>query len=213
VDPQPAGTRLDHVFVFVDGPTAARAAEAAGLVPTHRRVHHRQGTANACFRFGPVFLELLWVHDAAELRSEAVARTGLWARSQWRSRGTCPFGVCLRGQPAFPTWAYTVPFPAGISVQMAQTSSRADEPLVFTFPATEAKQPPSVQPLGCSITTVELAYPVAGPPSDAVQAVQAVQAGMVTVRDAPEPHLTLTVDEGVRGRSFEVPEALLTVTY
>ncbi|MFT4976091.1 MAG: hypothetical protein ACI8S6_001986 [Myxococcota bacterium] len=136
---------LDHIFVFVsDGAAAERAAVAAGLVPTHRRRHRGQGAENVCFRFGDIFVELLWACDQDELVSAAVAPTGLLERSRWRAGGVCPFGVCVRTsqrQPPFETWPYSVPFPAGMSVAMASTSRRATEPLVFAVVALDAPEP------------------------------------------------------------------------
>lgn len=195
---------LDHLFVFVeDGALAEKAALDAGLVPTHRRIHPGQGTENVCFRFGSVFLELLWVRDVDEIRSEAVARTGLWPRSQWRSVPACPFGVCLRGTPTFPSWTYSVPFPPGMSVEISTRSEQPDQALVFAISGPAGEPPPSVQPLGREISSVELAYPGADVPV-------LVDAGL-RVRSAEVPRVTLTIDGGTRGERIDVDEALLTI--
>ena len=198
--------QLDHVFVFVeDGAAAVAAVEAAGLRVTHRRRHHRQGTENACFGFGAVFVELLWVVDPAEVQSPAVERTGLWGRSQWVRTGACPFGVCVRGTLPGPTWTYAVPFPPGMSVEMAADSARAGHPLRFAFGAPGARSGVH-QPDQASITGLELAYPAAGTGPTAV-----LEKVGVTQRVSNEPWLTLELDGGLRGTTTRVPAARLCV--
>lgn len=190
---------LDHVFVFVDDlARAERSAVEAGLVPTHRRRHPGQGTENVCFGFGSAFLELLRVCDPSEITSERVLPTGLWARSRWRTTGACPFGVCLRGAPTFPTWTYDVPFPPGISVEMSSDSAVASVPLLFAF-AGAATGRTAVQPLGRSITAVALDHPGAIP--DRVPAL--TTAGVVERPGVPR--LGLTIDGGRRGVAIDIP--------
>lgn len=195
---------LDHVFVFVeDGEAAERAAVRSGLVPTHRRRHVGQGTENVCFRFGRVFIELLWVVDREELASPPVARTGLAERSLWRTLGTCPFGVCLRGFPPFETWGYDVPFPPGMSVEMSTDSPSGTMPLLFAFSTSTAVETYR-QPHGDRITAVELVYPgaVAGRtfPSTDVPVVE---------RPGREPRLVVDLDGATRRQTLDIPEANL----
>ena len=132
---------LDHLFVFTEpgGGALRERLEAAGLVETYRRRHPGQGTANICYVFDDAFLELLWVVDEAECRAPRTARTGLWERSRWRTDGTCPFGVALRGTKGeampFPTWAYgPIYLPAGASLPVATLSDDPRQPLVFQAP-------------------------------------------------------------------------------
>ena len=89
---------VDHLFLLIepDGPEI-EALRHLGLTETYRRAHPGQGTANACFAFDNLYLELLWLTSEPEARSAPVARTRLWERSQWRSLGTCPFGIAVRG--------------------------------------------------------------------------------------------------------------------
>ncbi|MBK8213640.1 MAG: VOC family protein [Myxococcales bacterium] len=48
---------LDHLFVFVDGPSEAEEAlTLLGLDETYRRVHPGQGTANVCCAFDDAYL-------------------------------------------------------------------------------------------------------------------------------------------------------------
>jgi hypothetical protein len=101
---------LDHLFCFVEPDGAAIAAlETQGLAVSYRRDHIGQGTANACFVFDNAFLELLWLTDATDACSPAIARTKLWQRSQWQNQKTCPYGLAWRGgQTDIETWAFII---------------------------------------------------------------------------------------------------------
>jgi Glyoxalase-like domain len=136
---------IDHIFVFVDqqGPELQRLA-AAGLVETYRRQHPGQGTANACFCFDNIFVELLWLTSAAEAASDPIKRTLLLERSRWRDNGACPFGIAWRaadgqtGSP-FPTWPFRPPYlPPDRAIDVALDSDDPRQPMMFTFPGTQA---------------------------------------------------------------------------
>jgi hypothetical protein len=57
-------------------------------------------------------LELLWIADADEARSEPACTTRLWERCHPQDPATCPFGLCLRPAagadpaPPFRAWPY-----------------------------------------------------------------------------------------------------------
>jgi hypothetical protein len=130
---------LDHIFIFIEpnGPEIGQ-LKALGLQETYRREHPGQGTANVCFAFENAFLELLWITDPIEAASAAITRTGLLARSQWRTDGTCPFGIAWRGGgEAIPTWSFEPPYlPAGVSIPVAIDGDDPYQPMMFTFPGT-----------------------------------------------------------------------------
>jgi hypothetical protein len=134
---------IDHLFVFIepDGPEI-EALRRLGLVETYRRAHPGQGTANVCFAFDNLYLELLWLTSEAEARSGPIARTRLWERSQWRSLGTCPFGIAVRGDLAgagVPVWDYRPPYlPPGLSIAVATGSDDPMQPMLFVSPGREA---------------------------------------------------------------------------
>jgi hypothetical protein len=129
--------QLDHIFLFIE-PEGREISvlKELGLRETYRREHPGQGTANICFAFENAFLELLWITRPAEAASPATLRTGLLARSKWRSEGTCPFGIAWRGgSDTIPTWPFEPPYlPAGISIPVATDSDDACQPMMFTFP-------------------------------------------------------------------------------
>lgn len=141
---------LDHVFMFVE-PGGAELAylRSIGLSETYRRKHPGQGTENICFCFENIFLECIWVTNTAEIRSAAIARTGLYERSQWRVLGTSPFGFAWRepaaAMPAsIPVWPFTPPYlPPGMVIDVAVESDDPRQPMVFKSPG---GAPPSAWP-------------------------------------------------------------------
>lgn len=136
-----SGWSIDHLFVFVaPGALEAAALTRLGLVESFRRAHPGQGTANVCFCFDNAYLELLWVADADEAATCALARCGLAARADWRRTGASPFGIALRsadpGAAApFPCWDYAAPFlPAGMAIPVATAGDDPRQPLLFRSP-------------------------------------------------------------------------------
>lgn len=134
---------IDHLFMFIEpGGPEIEALQRLGLTETYRRAHPGQGTANACFAFDNLYLELLWLTSKVEARSPAIERTRLWERSQWRTLGTCPFGIAFRGDLAsagVPTWDYRPPYlPPGVSIQVATDSDDPTQPMLFSFPGSTA---------------------------------------------------------------------------
>ncbi len=139
---------LDHVFVFVEpgGVESTQRLVDLGLVPSFQRTHDGQGTANVCFAFDNAYLELLWVEDAAHLAEATFARTGLYERSQWRTLGTSPFGVCVRAPRPLPfdCWLWRPPYlPPSFFLEVSVTSTDPNVPFLFDFPGAE---PPTAWP-------------------------------------------------------------------
>ena len=136
---------LDHVFVC-----APRAHEdlallsGAGLCCGVNRIHGGQGTANANFYFDNAYFELLWLHDAVEVRSAVVAPLALWERLTSGVTGACPFGVAFRAlsppvAERFSTWKYAAPFlPRGAVMEIVSPRASEKEPLVFLSRASTA---------------------------------------------------------------------------
>jgi hypothetical protein len=144
--------QLDHLFCFIepDGTDVAR-LEALGFQVTYRRAHVGQGTANACFVFENAYLELLWVDSEEAARSSPIARTRLWERSRWRHGDGCPFGIAWRGElDSARTWPFTPPYlPAGVAISVAVDSDDAQQPMMFSFPGSQApSQWPASRHLG-----------------------------------------------------------------
>ncbi len=136
---------IDHLFVFVEpaGPQIA-ALQRLGLVETYRRRHAGQGTANACYAFDNLYLELLWITDEREVRSPAIRRTGLYERSNWASGDASPFGIAWRETPGgtrfdMQTWDFTPPYlPAGLAISVSVDSDDPRQPFLFRSPGHSA---------------------------------------------------------------------------
>ena len=69
---------IDHIFIFSNnnGKEADKLVEF-GLTEGSSRIHPGQGTTNRKFYFENFFLEVLWVIDETEIRSELTSKTKL----------------------------------------------------------------------------------------------------------------------------------------
>jgi hypothetical protein len=213
---------IDHVFVCC----AEDAPEAEALLrlgfdegPPNR--HPGQGTACRRFVFANAYLELLWVEDPDEARSEAVRPTRLWDRWSRRAGGVCPFGIVLRpavgapadASPPFPAWRYAPSYmPPGFSIDVAEGTSLA-EPEIFYIGlqrgaalarAAQASRAPN------TLATVSVAGPQGSlsPPARALEA-----AGLVSFREAEGFSMELGLDAGDRGRADLRPELPLVLRW
>ena len=91
---------IDHIFIFSNnqGQVADELVEF-GLTEGSNRVHVGQGTSNRKFYFNNFFLEILWVHNEAELHSVQTKPSGLWKRADFEHNQFAPFGLCLVNVP------------------------------------------------------------------------------------------------------------------
>jgi Glyoxalase-like domain len=143
------GMQLDHIFMLIE-PDGWQVAylRSLGLCETYRRKHPGQGTQNICYCFENMFLELLWVDNAHDVRSESIARTGLYERSQGKALGTNPFGIAWRDAAndaaqgtvfSPPTWVFKPPYlPAGMHIEVAVDGDDHRQPMMFKSPGTSA---------------------------------------------------------------------------
>jgi hypothetical protein len=96
-----ASATVDHVFICTAiGAPAGDRLRAFGITEGSPNKHPGQGTACRRFFFHNAMLELLWVEDPAEARSEQTRRTRLWERWSAAELEASPFGIILR--PAAP---------------------------------------------------------------------------------------------------------------
>jgi hypothetical protein len=206
---------LDHVFLMaaVGAPEADRLV-SLGLTEGSGNVHPGQGTTNRRFFFRNAMLELLWVSDEPEVRSDLIAPTALWERSQWRRTGASPFGIGLRSTdgtalaPPFPTWSYRPPYlPTGVEILMARTAS-LDEPMLFALPFGRRpdaypleQREPIEHAIGVhEITGVRVTL-VRGEAPAPLQAAE--QLGIASFIRGSEHLMELSFDRGVRGESAD----------
>jgi hypothetical protein len=131
---------LDHVFVCtnLNAPEASQLG-AVGLTEARSGTHPGQGTANRCFLFHNAYLELIWVHDQQEARSQLTERTRLFERWTGRADEACPFGICLRptghsgrNDRPFNTWDYLPRYVSGSNpIRIGTNNDRLAEPMLF----------------------------------------------------------------------------------
>lgn len=207
---------LDHVFLATsDAPALELRLTEFGFDFTVRRVHHGQGTANACALFENAFFEILRAHDFAELASAVVSPLGLRERVQWLETGACPIGVCFRSNDAgsdsarwpFPIWPYEAPYvPKGSSIPIVTPQGRLTEPLLFTSPRThEAMPSPSHRGARRSLTRVVVhrAVTVGCDPPLSAGVRWFVDQGLLSIVDGTATVLELEWDNGGEGQRHE----------
>ncbi len=132
---------IDHIFIFTDdnGKVADDLVDF-GLTEGSNRIHVGQGTANRKFYFDNFFLEILWVHNEIEIKSEQTKPTGLWQRADFKNNNFSPFGLCIvntedteklfenafKYQPDY--------FPAGMEIDIIKNENQSDLPWTFRLP-------------------------------------------------------------------------------
>ncbi|MBD2099169.1 hypothetical protein H6F90_29325 [Trichocoleus sp. FACHB-591] len=210
------GFEFDHLFICTDiGAREADRLVSFGLVEGTSNTHPGQGTDNRRFFFHNAMLELLWVHNTEEAKSELIRPTRLWER--WINRAnTCPFGVCLRpgtsdgDTVAFSSWAYRPPYLSDtLSIAVGTNSSVLTEPMLFQTPfgkRPDQYQTEKAQPLKHhvglrEITRIELVSPTADNPSPEFQAV--IDTNQVRVRVGVEYCVELGFDWEVQGHQVD----------
>jgi len=131
---------IDHIFIFTDdnGKIADDLVQF-GLTEGSSRIHVGQGTTNRKFYFDNFFLEVLWVHNEKELKSDITKQTGLWQRADLNSTNS-PFGLCVvntaetinlfenafKYQPAY--------FPVGLNIDILKNEQNLNLPWTFRLP-------------------------------------------------------------------------------
>jgi hypothetical protein len=208
---------LDHLFIWTDiGAYEAERLASFGLVEGTSNTHPGQGTTNRRFFFHNAMLELLWVHDPEEARSELIRPTRLWERWIHRNNGTCPFGICLRpvmgsgSTVTFSSWAYHPPYLLKtMRIEVGKNSGVLTEPWLFQTPfGQRPDQYPAekVQPLNHGIglreiTRVELVSPAANHLSPELQAV--VDTNQIKLRAGVDYCMELGFDGEVQGQQVD----------
>lgn len=132
---------IDHIFIFTDdeGKVADKLVEF-GLVEGSSRVHVGQGTTNRKFYFDNFFLEILWVHNENEIKSDLIKPTGLWQRADYKRNEFSPYGLCIvnsdennrlfensfKYQPDY--------FPNGMTIEILKNENQPQLPWTFRLP-------------------------------------------------------------------------------
>jgi hypothetical protein len=132
---------IDHIFIFTDdnGKVADELVDF-GLIEGSNRIHVGQGTTNRKFYFDNFFLEILWVHNEAELKSEQTKPTGLWQRAEFKTNNFSPFGLCIVNSDDAETlfenaFKYQPDyFPKGMEIDIIKNENQTDLPWTFRLP-------------------------------------------------------------------------------
>jgi len=208
---------FDHLFICTDiGACEVDRLVSFGLVEGSSNTHSGQGTANRRFFFHNAMLELLWVHNSEEAKSEPIHLTRLWERWTNRNDGACPFGICLRPATsssetaAFPSWSYHPPYlPRTLSIAVGKNSDVLTEPMLFQISFGQRpdrysaqKSQPLDHGLGLrEVTRVELVSPTAKNPSPEFQAL--IDTSQVKLRAGEEYWVELGFDGEVQGEQID----------
>ena len=132
---------IDHIFIFTD--TKGKIADelvSFGLIANESRVHQGQGTTNRTFSFENFFLEIAWVHNEQEIKSDLVKPVGLWHRAEYFKNKYSPFGLIIKNneesdylfenaykyQPEY--------FAKGMAFQVLQNNNQPDLPWTCRMP-------------------------------------------------------------------------------
>ena len=194
---------IDHIFVLV-APGAPEAAklEKLGLVRGGGRDHPGQGTSNICFFFSNAYLELLFTNQADPVSSDAVRRTGLMTRANWRENGSSPFGISVRGGGngnPLPVdhWDYEAPY--GLTIPVALFSEDSHQPFIFLSPGKtrpdQWEREIPFQPGLDEITSLTLELPTGINPAADLSRLQ--EMGWIDViENAPAHRLILGLSDG-----------------
>jgi hypothetical protein len=195
---------IDHVFICTQrGAPAAEILKQAGLNEGAPNRHPGQGTACRRFFFANGMLELLWLEDEAEARSEQTRATRLWERLSAASPSS-PFGVILKPSPGsepvcpWPSWTYR-PATMPITLEIAADTD-LEEPMWCFIQSARVPSPPQ-HPVGFhQITGVTIGVP--GVKQGSVTSAMA-NSGVIAVRTGVEPLLELEFDSGRQGTTLD----------
>lgn len=196
-------SEFDHAFICVSvGGVEADALAAFGLTEGTPNEHPGQGTRCRRFFFANSYLELLWVSNALEARSEAIRPTRLWERWTGRASGVCPLGLGFRpkiqrdGGAPFSSWEYRPPYlPPPLCLHVATNADVLAEPMLFYLPwdLRRAQRPASTHRVDLrEVTRVVVVSPHADRPSPEMAAVTG--AGLAQLRAGPNHLLELGLD-------------------
>ncbi|WP_400191161.1 VOC family protein [Hymenobacter sp. B81] len=212
---------LHHLFIFTDDQgQVADELLALGFAEGSRRVHPGQGTANRKFYFENGYLEVLWVHNAAELDSAPVRAVGLGLRARPQDTGYSLLGLCVVRDAAsdrlFTGAQHYQPeyFPPGLAIDVLPNTDHPTLPWTFRLPfpgQTPHDAEPLQHPNGVArLTGTVFEYSGAGS-RHYLECFAA--AGSLAFVPAAREWVILTFDNGRQGQQRTVERLCLTLRY
>ena len=196
---------IDHVFIACSpGAPEAGALLRRGLVEGAPNTHPGQGTACRRFFFQNMYLELFYIRDVDEARSEPARQTRLWDRCARENEETCPFGIVLRtaaaaGAPRCPfdAWAYHPSYlPPDLAIDVARDTPLREPGLFhlgFQRGALAQEQGTAHAIPARTLTGLRIGLPVAHGLSRAAQTLKTL--GLVTFEQRDEFLMELVFEE------------------
>jgi len=163
-------------------------------------------------------LELLWLEDEAEARSEQTRATKLWERFSAAERTVSPFGVILRPAPGveaacpWRSWSYRPQTMPDLELEIAADTELA-EPMWCYMKSGRAPAdwpPERLQPLDHPAGFQEVTEVLIGCPETKENSVTSAMAsnGVITLRTGVDHLLELQFDGGRRGTTVDFRPAL-----
>ena len=213
---------IDHIFIFTDdNGKIADELVLFGLTEGSGRIHVGQGTTNRKFYFDNFFLEILWVHNEAEIKSDLIKPTGLWQRADTNPTNFSPFGLCIvntdetkslfknsfKYQPAY--------FPIGLKIDILTNEEKPNLPWTFRLPFKEQKKnetEPTEHKHGLrNLTNVEFGIKNYKETDEFIQ--QFVGQKKIKFTLSSTNNLTLTFDDNKNGLTKKIDKLNLKINY
>ncbi len=214
--------KIDHIFIFTaDDGKAADVLVNAGFTEGSSRVHSGQGTTNRKFYFDNFFLEILWVHNAAEIKAEPIKSTGLWQRAKFYKNEFSRFGLCMvndkttdklfehanQYQPNY--------FPAGKTIAFFKNEDQPSLPWTFRLPfkgQNSCEAEPKDHPNGIKkLTKAIFEYSTDKQDDSFLKAFE--EQPQIEFQKTDRNWLTLLVDEGRRKQKTTFDHLNLTIQF
>ncbi|ANH81816.1 hypothetical protein A8C56_13245 [Niabella ginsenosidivorans] len=212
---------IDHIFIFTDdnGSIADELADL-GLTEGGSRNHEGQGTANRTFVFENFYLEILWVRDEQEIKSNKILPTGLHTRAGLGTTPASPFGLCIENtdetealfKNAFPYQPDY--FPQGKTIDILNREHNLYLPWTFRLPFKRNRQglpAPVSHNTGMSVLTEAVFYYPAADDQGFLDHFTGQKA--IRFQKADNTGLTLTFDKGRQGLTNKLDALQLTILY
>jgi hypothetical protein len=205
---------IDHVFLCTtSGAPAADLLKQAGLVEGTENHHPGQGTACRRFFFRNAMLELLWLEDEVEARSDQTRATKLWERFAGVGQTASPLGIILRPAPGaepvcpWASWKYRPQTMPELELDVA-AETELTEPMWCYMKGgrAPAEWPPErLQPLDHPAGFREITRVLIGCPDAREDSVTSAMArnGVIALQTGVEHSLELQFDGGRRAAALD----------
>ena len=216
---------VDHIFVCCsEGAPEADSLLALGLLEGSSNTHPGQGTACRRFFFENAYLELIWVGDPEEARSELALPTRLWDRWSQRGQGASPFAIVLRPadgdtemKPPFESDAYRPEYmPPGATIERAR-GTLLSEPEIFYLGFQRDRARLGKEPVDHGPPLRYLKRVTVWTPASAASASPAARAladaGLLDLRHGEAHLMELAFDDARRGHADLRPQLPLVLRW